>query len=44
MITVDLQKAFDSIDHGFLVACLENLLKDNEISAFLMGGHTTKYF
>jgi len=56
MLTVDLQKAFDSIDHVFLVACLEkfgfgknfvewiSILLKNNESCISNGGHTTKYF
>ena len=56
MLTVDLQKAFDSIDHVFLVACLEkfgfgknfiewiSILLKDNESCISNGGHTTKYF
>ena len=56
MLTVDLQKAFDSIDHVFLLACLakfgfgENfiawisILLNKNESCVSNGGHTTQYF
>ena len=56
MLTVDLQKAFDSIDHEFLLACLEKfgfgsnfiawitILLNNNESCVANGGHTTQYF
>ena len=56
MLTVDLQKAFDSIDHVFLVACLEkfgfgnnfiewiSVLLKDNESCISNGGHTTKCF
>ena len=56
MLTVDLQKAFDSIDHIFLLACLEkfgfgknfidwiSILLKNNESCVSNGGHTTQYF
>ena len=56
MLTVDLQKAFDSIDHLFLLACLEKfgfgsnfiawitILLNNNESCVSNGGHTTQYF
>ena len=56
LLTVDLQKAFDSIDHIFLLACLEKfgfgtnfitwitILLNNNESCVSNGGHTTQYF
>ena len=56
ILTVDLQKAFDSIDHTFLLACLEkfgfghnfiawiSILLKNNESCVSNGGHTTQYF
>ena len=56
ILTVDLQKAFDSIDHFFLIACLEkfgfgeeflawiSILLNNNESCVSNGGHTTQYF
>ena len=56
MLTVDLQKAFDSIDHTFLLACLEkfgfgknfitwiSILLNKNESCVSNGGHTTQYF
>ena len=56
MLTVDLQKAFDSIDHIFLLACLKkfgfgknfidwiSILLNNNESCVSNGGHTTQYF
>ena len=56
MLTVDLQKAFDSIDHEFLLACLEKfgfgsnfiawitILLNNNESCVANGGRTTQYF
>ena len=56
MLTVDLEKAFDSIDHIFLLACLKkfgfgdnflcwiSVLLNKNESCVTNGGHTTKYF
>ena len=56
ILTVDLQKAFDSIDHYFLIACLEkfgfgtnflawiSILLNKNESCVSNGGHTTQYF
>ena len=56
MLTVDLQKAFDSIDHIFLLACLKkfgfgkkfiawiSILLNKNESCVSNGGHTTHYF
>ena len=56
LLTVDLQKAFDSIDHIFLLACLEKfgfgtnfiawirILLNNNESCVSNGGRTTQYF
>ena len=56
ILTVDLQKAFDSIDHTFLLACLEkfgfgnnfitwiSILLYDNESCISNGGHTTQYF
>ena len=56
MLTVDLEKAFDSIDHIFLLACLKkfgfgdnflcwiSVLLNKSESCVTNGGHTTKYF
>ena len=56
MLTVDLQKAFDSIDHIFLLACLDkfgfgnnfktwiSILLNKNESCVSNGGRTTQYF
>ena len=56
LLTVHLEKAFDSIDHTFLHSCLEKLgfgenfcswvsiLLNKNESCVSNGGHTTKYF
>ena len=56
ILTVDLEKAFDSIDHIFLLACLRkfgfgenflgwiSILLNKNESCVTNGGHTTKYF
>jgi hypothetical protein len=56
LLTVDLEKAFDSIDHTFLKACLirfgfgdnflawVSILLNKNESCVSNGGHTTKYF
>jgi len=56
MLTVDLQKAFDSIDHVFLLACLEkfgfgnnfitwiSIMLNKNESCVSNGGRTTQYF
>ena len=56
ILTVDLEKAFDSIDPVFLIACLEKfgfgdhflslvkILLHNNESCVMNAGHTTKYF
>lgn len=56
LLTVDLEKAFDSIDHIFLLACLEKLgfgpnflcwvsiLLNKNESCVANGGNTTQYF
>ena len=56
ILTIDLEKAFDSVDHTFLYACLEKfgfgknfllwvaVLLNNNESCVMNAGHTTKYF
>ena len=56
ILTVDLEKAFDSIDHIFLLACLRkfgfgenflgwiSILLNKNESCVSSNGHTTKYF
>ena len=56
ILTVDLQKAFDSIDHTFLIAVLKkfgfgdnfiawiSILLNKNESCVSNGGHTTQYF
>ena len=56
LITADLEKAFDSIDHIFLISCLEKhgfgkyfidlvkLLLNGNESCVMNGGKTTKHF
>ena len=56
MLTVDLEKAFDSIDHVFLLACLRkfgfgenfiswiSVLLNKNESCVSNGGHSTRYF
>ena len=56
LFTADLEKAFDSIDHNFLIACLKKfgfgpyfinwakILLNQNESCVMNGGTTTKYF
>ena len=56
MVTIDIEKAFDSVNHTFLIATLEkfgfgedfiNWIKTilkNQESCIINGGTTTKYF
>ena len=56
LLTVDLEKAFDSVDHNFLIACLKKMNFDQEFvnwvrvllnkqeSCVLNGGKSTGYF
>ena len=56
ILTADLEKAFDSIDHTFLISCLKkygfgpkfikwvNILLNKNESCVMNGGTTTKYF
>ena len=56
LVTVDIEKAFESVDHLFLVAILEKLsfgiefiewikiLLNNQESCVSNGGKTSKYF
>ena len=56
MLTVDIEKAFDSVDHQFLINVLKNFefeknsvklikkLLKNQKSFIINGGITTKYF
>ena len=56
ILTADLEKAFDSIDHTFLMSCLKkygfgskflqwvNILLNKNESCVINGGTTTKYF
>ena len=56
LATIDIQKAFDSVDHAFKISTLErygfgnrfvtwvNILLKNQESCIINGGNTTKYF
>ena len=56
ILTADIEKAFDSMDHTFLIACLKkygfgsyfcdwnNILLSKNSSCVLNGGTTSKYF
>ena len=56
LLTIDIEKAFDSVNHNFLIAALENYgfgkkfirwirtLLKNQESCIINGGKTTKYF
>ena len=56
LVTVDIEKAFDSVDHSFLLAVLQNfgfekcfpkwiqILIKNQESCVVNGGITTKFF
>ena len=56
LATIDIQKAFDSVDHGFIISTLERygfgnrfvrwvkILLKNQKSCIINGGNTTKYF
>ena len=56
LVTMDVEKAFDSLDHNFLISALEKygfgknfiswvkILLKNQESCVLNGGTTTKYF
>ena len=56
LITIDIQKVFDSVDHAFLISTLERygfgnrivrwvkILLKNQESCIINGGNTTKYF
>ena len=56
LLTVDLEKAFDSVDHTFLISCMKkfgfgtsflswiSILLKNNESCVSNGGRTTKYF
>ena len=56
LVTVDVRKAFDSVDHLFLITALKNsgfgetvikriqILLKNQESCIINGGSTTKYF
>ena len=56
LMTVDIQKAFDSVDHNFMYACLKRfgfdesfikwirVLYEKQESCVLNGGHSTGYF
>ena len=56
LATIDIQKAFDSVDHSFLISTLERyrfsnrflkwvkILLKNQESCIINGGNTTKHF
>ena len=56
LVTIDIEKAFDSVNHHFLIAILEEigfgtefiewikLLLNNQESCVINGGKTSKYF
>ena len=56
LATIDIQKAFDSVDHSFLISTLERYRFDNRFSKWVKsllknhasciinGGNTTRYF
>ena len=56
LVTIDIEKAFDSVNHHFLIAILEkigfgtefiewiNVLLNNQESCAINGGKTSKYF
>ena len=56
LMTIDFEKAFDSMDHAFFIAALKKygfgdslldwikILLKNQESCVINGGHTTKYF
>ena len=56
LATIDIQKAFDSIDHAFIISTLERcgfgnrfvrwvkFLLKNQVSCIINGGKTTKFF
>ena len=56
LITIDIEKAFDSVNHHFLIAILEKIgfgtkfnewikvLLNNQESCVINGGKTSKYF
>ena len=56
LVTIDIEKAFDSINHNFLIAILEKIgfatefiewikvLLNNQESCVINGGKTSKYF
>ena len=56
LATIDIQKAFDSVDHAFIISTLERygfgkrfvrwvkILIKNQESCIINGGNTTKYF
>ena len=56
LATIDVQKAFDSVNHSFLISTLERygfgngflkwvkILLKNQESRIIKGGNTTKYF
>ena len=56
IVTVDIEKAFDSLSHSFLLACLKKygygndfikwveILLECQESCIINGGNTTKYF
>ena len=56
LLTIDIEKAFDSVNHAFLISVLEkygfgkkflkwiNVLLNNQESCVINGGFTTQYF
>ena len=56
LVAIDVEKAFDSLNHNFLITALEHydlgndfidwikILLKNQESCVINGGHTTKYF
>ena len=56
LMIIDFEKAFDSMNHAFLIAALKKygfgdnfidwikILLNNQESCVINGGHTTKYF
>ena len=43
LVVIDIEKAFDSVNHCFLVSWIKIILKNQE-SYIINGGKTTKYF
>ena len=56
IVTLDIEKSFDSLSHSFLLVCLKKyeyrnnfikwveMLPECQVSCIINGGNTTKYF